>query len=610
MKMHQSTLLGLFVLLSALSGSYCGKVLVVPADGSHWINMKVLIVELHSKGHNITVVRGSNSWYIEEESPYYTSITVDIGEFDSDFWMMLLPRLLQIKRHGKSFWSEIEIAQEIFSRFSEVHQQMCNMTAMIFENDILMNSLENGKYDLVLTDPAFGGGVLLAHRLGLPLVLNVRWTMYGEGHFVVAPSPLSYIPIPALQLTDKMTFSQRVMNVMVYMIFIYQNPKFFGYHYQEFSQKYFGPDVDFFSLLRDADIWLMRNDFTFEFPRPTMPNVVYMGGFQCKPAKPLPDDLETFVQSSGEHGIIIMTLGSVFGQLLSEINDEIAAAFAHLPQKVIWRHTGPRPANLGNNTLIVDWLPQNDLLGHPQTKLFVAHGGTNGVQEAIYHGVPIVGLPISFDQPDNLSRMQIAAAFAHLPQKVIWRHTGPRPANLGNNTLIVDWLPQNDLLGHPQTKLFVAHGGTNGVQEAIYHGVPIVGLPISFDQPDNLSRMQAKGTAKIVDIATLDRTVFLEALKEVLHNPSYKENMQRLSKLHHDQPMKPLDRAVFWIEFVMRNRGAPHLQTQAYRMSWIEYHSIDVILSLLAIVLLVPVSITFIIKLVWYKGFYKNKAKN
>lgn len=28
----------------------------------------------------------------------------------------------------------------------------------------------------------------------------------------------------------------------VYMIFIYQNPKFFGYHYQEFSQKYFGPD--------------------------------------------------------------------------------------------------------------------------------------------------------------------------------------------------------------------------------------------------------------------------------------------------------------------------------------------------------------------------------
>ncbi len=233
-----------------------------------------------------------------------------------------------------------------------------------------------------------------------------------------------------------------------------------------------------------------------------MPNVVYMGGFQCKPAKSLPDELEKFVQSSGEHRVVIMTLGTVFGQLLSEINDEIAAAFAQLPQKVIWRHTGPKPHNLGNNTLIVDWLPQNDLLGHPQTKLFVAHGGTNGVQEAIYHGVPIVG------------------------------------------------------------------------------------LPLAFDQPDNLSRMQAKGTAKIVDIATLDRAEFLEALKEVLRNPSYRKNMQRLSKLHHDQPMKPLDRAVFWIEFVMRNRGAPHLRAQSFRMSWIEYHSIDVLLTLLATLLI------------------------
>ncbi|XP_051548635.1 UDP-glucuronosyltransferase 2A3-like [Myxocyprinus asiaticus] len=510
--MHHSTLLCLFILLSAMSGSYCGKILVVPVDGSHWINMKVLIVELHAKGHNITVIRGSSSWYIKEESSYYTSITVDIGAFDDDFMVTFLPHLLKIQRQGRSFWSEMATADEIYSRFTKIHQQICNMTATIFENETLINSLEDAKYDVVLTDPAFGGGVLLAHRLGLPLVLNVRWTMYGEAHFDIAPSPLSYTPVTGLQLTDKMTFSQRVKNVMTYMMLFYKNSKYFGHPYKEFSQKYFGPSVDFFSLLQDADIWLMRNDFTFEFPRPTMPNIVYMGGFQCKPAKPLPADLEEFVQSSGQHGVVIMTLGTVFGQLLSDINDEIAAAFSQLPQKVIWRHTGPRPANLGNNTLIVDWLPQNDLLGHPQTKVFVAHGGTNGVQEAIYHGVPIVG------------------------------------------------------------------------------------LPLAFDQPDNLSRMQAKGTAKIVDIATLDRTVFLEALKEVLHNPVYKENMQRLSRLHHDQPMKPLDRALFWIEFVMRNGGAPHLRTQSFRMSWIAYHSIDVILTLMVTVIIFAFVTVYIIR--------------
>ncbi|ROL43913.1 UDP-glucuronosyltransferase 2B17 [Anabarilius grahami] len=202
----------------------------------------------------------------------------------------------------------------------------------------------------------------------------------------------------------------------------------------------------------------------------------------------------------------------------------------------------------------------------------------------------------------------IAAAFAQIPQKVIWRYTGPRPVTLGNNTLLVDWLPQNDLLGHPQIKVFVAHGGTNGVQEAIYHGVPILGLPLVFDQPDNLFRMEAKGTAKILDIATLDRNVFLEALKEVLHNPFYRENMQRLSRLHHDQPMKPLDRAVFWIEFVMRNRGAPHLRTQSFRMSWIEYHSVDVILTLMATLFIFAFLIIYVIRY-FLRVLFKKKVK-
>ncbi|KTF94848.1 hypothetical protein cypCar_00029931, partial [Cyprinus carpio] len=170
-------------------------------------------------------------------------------------------------------------------------------------------------------------------------------------------------------------------------------------------------------------------------------------------------------------------------------------------------------------------------------------------------------------------------------------------------------LPQNDLLGHPQTKVFITQGGTNGIQEAIYHGVPILGLPIVFDQPDNLSRMKVRGTAKLVDIAQLNRTMFLQALEEVLYNSSYKENMQRLSKLHHDQPMKPLDRAVFWIEFVMRNRGAPHLRTQSFRMSWIEYHSIDVILTLLMIVVLCCFMIHKIITFLCFKVVFKKKIK-
>lgn len=66
----------------------------------------------------------------------------------------------------------------------------------------------------------------------------------------------------------------------------------------------------------------------------------------------------------------------------------------------------------------------------------------------------------------------------------------------------------------------------------------------------------------------------------------YKENIKRLSELHLDRPIHPLDLAVHWVEFVMRHKGAPHLRPAAHDLNWIQYHSLDVIAFLLAVVLL------------------------
>ncbi len=68
---------------------------------------------------------------------------------------------------------------------------------------MLVKRLQDERYDLVLTDPAFACGVILAHYLKLPLVLNVRWITSGEGHFAIAPSPMSYVPLPGSGHTDK-----------------------------------------------------------------------------------------------------------------------------------------------------------------------------------------------------------------------------------------------------------------------------------------------------------------------------------------------------------------------------------------------------------------------
>lgn len=64
----------------------------------------------------------------------------------------------------------------------------------------------------------------------------------------------------------------------------------------------------------------------------------------------------------------------------------------------------------------------------------------------------------------------------------------------------------------------------------------------------------------------------------------YKRNAMWLSAIQHDQPIKPLGRAVFWIEFVMRHKGAKYLRPAAHNLTWFQYHSLDVIGFLLACV--------------------------
>ncbi|XP_077659445.1 UDP-glucuronosyltransferase 2B31-like isoform X2 [Urocitellus parryii] len=166
--------------------------------------------------------------------------------------------------------------------------------------------------------------------------------------------------------------------------------------------------------------------------------------------------------------------------------------------------------------------------------------------------------------------------------KVIWRYQGKKPDKLGPNTRIYNWIPQNDLLGHPKTKAFITHGGANGIYEGIYHGIPMVGIPLFADQPDNIAYVKAKGAAIRLEYRTLTSADLLKALRMVINDPLYKENAMKLSRIHHDQPVKPLDRAVFWIEFVMRHKGAKHLRVAAHDLSWFQYYSLDVLGFLLA----------------------------
>lgn len=68
--------------------------------------------------------------------------------------------------------------------------------------------------------------------------------------------------------------------------------------------------------------------------------------------------------------------------------------------------------------------------------------------------------------------------------------------------------------------------------------------------------------------------------------------------------MKPLDKAVYWIEYVIRHNGAHHLKTAGNKLNWIQFLSIDVMLVLIIFILTFLIISFYTMKKI-YKLFIK-----
>ncbi|XP_063335054.1 UDP-glucuronosyltransferase 2A2-like isoform X2 [Pelmatolapia mariae] len=425
--------------------------------------MRTIIEELVKRNHSVTILvpdaSPSVNYNNSRDAAKFNFLVFKVS-YSRQEYLDLIQELMRFSMYEAHLSSPLQKFLKTASwilHFLDFGRQQCDG---MLRNKQLMATLRHASFDVVLQDPMAVCGDLVADLLSVPLIISMRFSFGSvfERHCGHAPVPPSYVPLAPLPFNDHMTL---------------------------------GTPSSVCETIGKADVWLIRTFWDIETPRPTPPNFKYVGGLHCKPVNQLPEDLEAFVQSSGDAGIIVASFGSMV------------------------------------------------------TNLTMQHANI------------------------------IATAFGQIPQKVIWRYRGKPPTALAPNTKISDWIPQNDLLGHPKTKAFVTHGGTNGLYEAVFHGVPLVGVPLFGDQPDNLARMSRLGTAIVLDFNHLTAEELAEALHVVINQPSYRTNMQRLSAVHRDQPVTPLSTAVFWVEFVMRHGGARHLRLASYDLNWFQYHSLD-----------------------------------
>ena len=153
-------------------------------------------------------------------------------------------------------------------------------------------------------------------------------------------------------------------------------------------------------LIQAAKLSFQIYDPVLSFPRPKMPNVVFVGDIMARKSQELSEDL-TKLLNKAKDGAVVVSLGTMIESLPANLTNILYDALGQIKYLVIMKKAGIVPANLSKNIHLLEWIPQNDLLGHKNVKLFITHCGLNSVIEAVYHGVPIVGLPLAYDQPFN-----------------------------------------------------------------------------------------------------------------------------------------------------------------------------------------------------------------
>lgn len=155
-----------------------------------------------------------------------------------------------------------------------------------------------------------------------------------------------------------------------------------------------------------------------------------------------------------------------------------------------------------------------------------------------------------------------------------------------SNVFSGKWMPQKAIICHPNVIAFITHSGMLSTSEAMHCGTPIVGIPLFGEQYSNAQSAVECGLGVSVNVLTLDQHVLEDALNTILQE-KYQKKAKELSRVWKDRPLSPMDTAIFWIEYVARNKGAVNLKPPTVDMPLYQYLMLDAILVVGSVFLLI-----------------------
>jgi len=298
-----------------------------------------------------------------------------------------------------------------------------------------------------------------------------------------------------------MSFFERLQNTAYLFLFTFVLSPYYSDPKPEVMEKFrrYGYFSSLDELMSKSVLWLVARDAVVDYPNPMMPNMISVGGLTVKRASgKLPTEIKKFINGA-KKGVILVTFGAMASSIPARMVEKFSSAFGRLDgYRIIWR----------------------------------------------------------LNNKDNVK--------------------------LPDNVMISQWLPQNDILAHPNVKLFITHSGSNGQNEAVYHAVPMIGFPLLGDQLYYAKRLDRKGYGLSMDLHDFTADQLLDNMHKILGDNSYKERVAKASEIFRSQFQSPVERATFWIEHVCRF-GGDHLRSAGNDLPLYSYLMLDILAFMLII---------------------------
>ncbi|KAL7041126.1 hypothetical protein ACKWTF_000660 [Chironomus riparius] len=455
---------------------------------SHTIPLQVLAKILANRGHEVTFV---SPFKLNEKVENYRDIELKVSK----------ESLKNFDEFSKAMSESNPIG--VMTAATKTIFKLGNET---LQSPMIRNLMETENFDLIVVGWFTNNFLVgLADHFKCPSVIFFSGSIFSLLHQMVGNPLAPEGAAHGMSGTKEVnTFKQRLGNFLGYAFDVLVIRTYFNYRSKTVYDYNFPPDRyrSYDEMIRNVSLVLVNTHFTSSGPRPLLPNLVEVGGLQVKPnPAPLPEDLKTFLDDAKD-GAILFSFGS-------------NAKSIYIPedkQKIILK------------------------------------------------------------------------VFSKLKQRVIMKWESDVLPGKPKNVLISKWLPQDDILAHPNIKAFISHCGYGGVIEAKSNGVPIIGIPLGADQKGNADKIVEEGWAVRLDMTDITEESLTNALKEILSNPKYRDIVGKQAILAKDRPMNAQDTAVYWVEYVLRHNGAPHLHYPGADLNFFQANSIDVILFIFAII--------------------------